>query len=100
MSTSPLPDSEPWRVRFAALADSTRLELLMRMHYTGGEATVAQLAEATGVNPNAASQALRTLRSAGMVEANQAGRTVKYRLVDARLHSLLHAIGAGHAHTS
>lgn len=99
MHASRLPDTEPWRTRFAALADETRLRLLIHMHYAGGEMTVAELASATGVNPNAASQALRTLRDGDMVQASRQGRTVRYRLIDSRLHSLLHAIGAGHAHS-
>lgn len=93
-----IPEVEPWRRRFAIMADETRLRLLIHMHYAGGEMTVAELAEVTGVNPNAASQALRTLRDGDMLASARDGRVVRYRLTDARLHSLLHAIGSGHAH--
>ncbi|MFC0314855.1 ArsR/SmtB family transcription factor [Gordonia phosphorivorans] len=85
-------DPVPWADRFAVLADPTRLALLIAMHNHPGLA-VLSLAELAGVSPNAASQALRTLRAQEWVHAERAGRTVRYSLnSDAIVHRILHDI--------
>ncbi|PKZ41185.1 transcriptional regulator [Kytococcus schroeteri] len=85
-----------WARRFDLLGDPTRLRLLDRMHHHPGS-TVAELAEAAGISHATASQALRTLRTQGWVEATRDGRSMRYRLVDETAHRLLHVMGADHA---
>ena len=90
-------DVNDWAARFDLLADPTRLGLLAHMHHAGpGFATVSDLADAVGITRNAASQALRILRDQGWVEARREGRTVRYRLVDASVHTVLHLMGQQH----
>ncbi|SNC73584.1 DNA-binding transcriptional regulator, ArsR family [Kytococcus aerolatus] len=84
-----------WARRFDLLGDVTRLRLLDRMHHHPGS-TVAELAAAADITPATASQALRTLRAQGWVEAERDGRLMRYRLVDATAHQLLHVMGADH----
>lgn len=89
-----------WAQRFELLADPTRLALLAHMHQAGpGVATVSDLAAATGITGNAASQALRILRDRGWVSSRRDpddGRVVRYSLADATVHDILHFMGARH----
>lgn len=88
-----------WADRFALLGDPTRLRLLAAMHHAGPDsATVTELAQAAGITCNAASQALRLLRTQGWVRANRQARVVYYTLVDDTVHELLHHMGATHEH--
>lgn len=88
----PTVDVDAWVRRFDLLADPTRLRLLMHMHLYP-DAAVGRLAQAAGITPTAASQALRVLREQGWVRAEREGRSVRYALVDDAAHALLHHIG-------
>lgn len=87
--------ADAWARRFELLSDTSRLRLLMHMHWFPGS-PVGELAEAAGLTPTAASQALRVLREQGWVASEREGRIMRYRLVDETAHSLLHFMGAGH----
>lgn len=77
-----------WAERFSLLADPGRLALLLALHRAGPLA-VSDLAVATGMRDPAVSQALRLLRTAGVVTGDKDGRVVRYRLVDDALRPLL-----------
>ena len=70
-----------WAERFSLLSDPGRLALLLALHRAGPIA-VSDLAVATGMTDTAVSQALRLLRTAGVVEGEKDGRVVRYRVVD------------------
>ena len=91
--------ADDWAPVFKTLSDPTRLRLLLAMHYRGpAEATVSDLAEATGVRVATASASLVTMADSGIIEPVREGRAVRYRLVDDQIHALLHHLGATHAH--
>jgi DNA-binding transcriptional ArsR family regulator len=69
-----------WAERFSLLSDPGRLALLVALRQTGPLA-VSDLAIATGMNDPAVSQALRLLRSAGVVAGEKDGRVVRYRII-------------------
>jgi ArsR family transcriptional regulator, lead/cadmium/zinc/bismuth-responsive transcriptional repressor len=77
-----------WSDRFSLLADPGRLALLLALHRAGPVA-VSDLAVATGMKDPAVSQALRLLRTSGVVAGDREGRIVRYRLVDLRVAALL-----------
>ena len=77
-----------WADRFSLLSDPGRLSLLLALHEAGPIA-VSDLAVATGMRDTAVSQALRLLRTAGIVEGEKDGRIVRYRLVDGPISALL-----------
>ncbi|WP_371549082.1 helix-turn-helix domain-containing protein [Streptomyces sp. NBC_00554] len=77
-----------WADRFSLLADPRRLALLLALHRAGPLA-VSDLAVATGMNDPAVSQALRLLRTAGVVEGDKDGRVVRYRVTDGPTAELL-----------
>lgn len=62
------------------LASPRRLEILHVL--ARGPIEVGRLAEVTGASQPNVSQHLATLRGAGIVEAERAGREVRYRLAD------------------
>ena len=82
--------------RLAAFSDPTRLELLIAIH-AAPDAAVKTLAAATGLAPNTVSQALVSLREAGLVTNVRDGRLSRWRLSDAAAHALLHHLGAPHS---
>lgn len=82
--------------RLAAFSDATRLELLIAIHAAPG-APVKALAAATGLAPNTVSQALTSLRDAGLVTNERDGRLSRWQLSDAAAHALLHHLGAPHS---
>ena len=82
--------------RLAAFSDPTRLELLIAIHAAPG-APVKTLAAATGLTPNTTSQALVSLRDAGLVTNIRDGRLSRWKLSDAAAHALLHHLGAPHS---
>ncbi len=82
--------------RFAALADPTRLDLLVAIHAAPG-VTVKALAAATGLSPNTTTQALTALRETGLVRRVREGRLARYYLVDDAAHELLHQLDAPHS---
>lgn len=77
-----------WSERFSLLADPGRLAILLALHRAGPLA-VTDLAVATGMRDPAVSQALRLLRTAGVVTGDKDGRVVRYRLVDDSMRPLL-----------
>ncbi len=82
-----------WAGRFALLADPSRLTLLLCIRATG-EICVSDLAVAAGINDTATSQALRLLRTAGLVATRKDGRVVRYRLADEAARDVLDLITA------
>lgn len=91
--------ADEWASVFKTLSDPTRLRLLIAMHYRGpAEATVSELADATGVRVATASASLVAMADADVIEPVRQGRQVRYRLVDDQVHRLLHHLGATHAH--
>lgn len=67
-----------------AFAHPLRLELLQLLHERG-EATVSDLAEATGMRMANLSQHLAIMRSTNMVLSRKEGVSVYYRLSDPRI---------------
>ena len=90
-------DLDQWARRFDLLADPNRLRILHHLHHEP-DLCVSDLAGAVGMRPTALSQALRLLREQGWVAATRHGRLVRYRLIDATVHALLHTLGADHQH--
>lgn len=82
--------------RLAAFSDPTRLELLIAMH-AAPDAPVKTLAAATGLAPNTVTQALISLREAGLVQCRRDGRFSLWQLSDSAAHELLHHLGAPHS---
>lgn len=83
-----------WAERFALLADPGRLTLLLAIHAVP-DICVSDLAVAAGMNDTAVSQALRLLRTAGLVAAHKDGRIMRYRLRDDTTRDVLHHMAAG-----
>ncbi len=65
---------------FRALADPSRIALLVELAAVGGERTVSQLHGCCPVDLSVVSRHLRTLREAGIVEASKRGKEVFYRV--------------------
>ncbi|MFB9377182.1 ArsR/SmtB family transcription factor [Kineococcus gynurae] len=82
--------------RLSAFSDPTRLGLLIAIHAAPG-APVSDLAAAAGLSPNTATQALQTLRAAGLVRRVREGRFSRWYLSDEAAHDLLHHLGAPHS---
>src|SRR5438094_6630980 len=74
------------------LSDPLRLEILA--HLMGGEATVAEIVEATGATQPNVSNDLATLRKEGFVRGERAGRQVRYRLTGPPVAQLVEALAA------
>lgn len=72
---------------FKALGDGQRLRLLECL--THGEASVGELAEATGEPLAAISQRLRLLKAEGLVRGRREGKHVFYSLDDDHVAALL-----------
>jgi ArsR family transcriptional regulator len=91
----PAPDRlERSLVMVKALADETRLRLLVGLHAT--ELCVCDLAALTSVSESAVSHQLRFLRDAQLVSSTKRGRVVYYRLSDEHVRVLLENL-LGHA---
>ena len=73
---------------FKLLGDPTRVRLLYAM-LEAGELCVCDLAASTGTMETTVSQALRLLRTSGVVSGRRQGRNVFYRLSDAHIRMLL-----------
>lgn len=73
-----------------ALSNPSRVALLYALR--DGEIPVAELADAAGVTPSAASQQLRMLRHLRLVVARREGRSVLYALHDSHVVALLDEI--------
>ena len=65
--------------RFRALGDETRLSILDVL--VGGEHTVADLGDATGLGQSLVSHHLRSLRECGLVTTRRESRWIYYRIV-------------------
>lgn len=92
-----LMNADEWAPTFKTLGDPTRLKLLCAIHFAGPfVATVTELAESTGVRVPTASAALRAMEHMGTVHSAREGRSIRYAIVDPRIHELLHWMGSGH----
>ena len=70
---------------FRALGDPTRLQVLRRLAFASRPLTVGEVAGCCGVHLSGVSRHLALLRSAGIVQAERAGREVRYRIERAEL---------------
>jgi DNA-binding transcriptional ArsR family regulator len=77
--------------QFKALADPTRLALLVDLLRGGEQASVTAAADCCSVDLSVVSRHLRLLRDAGIVEAEKRGREVHYTVRVAALASWLRA---------
>lgn len=84
---------QEWAERFGLLADPGRLAMLLAINAVP-DICVSDLAVAVGMNDTAVSQALRLLRTAGLVSGRKDGRVMRYRLVDDTVASLLRLVSA------
>src|SRR5512147_1184646 len=76
---------------YKVLGDENRLRILQALE--GGERSVSEILEQTGLAQTLASFHLRTLREAGVVTTDRRGPFIFYRLADASLPNLLEACG-------
>jgi ArsR family transcriptional regulator, lead/cadmium/zinc/bismuth-responsive transcriptional repressor len=83
-----LDEAEQLAVLFRLLGDRSRVRILFALA-EAGELCVCDLAAAVDVAEPAVSQALRLLRTAGVVRSRRDGRTVWYRLDDEHVRLLL-----------
>jgi DNA-binding transcriptional ArsR family regulator len=81
-------EAERLAALFRLLGDRSRTRILFALA-EAGELCVCDLAAAVGVPEASVSQALRLLRTAGVVQARRAGRMVWYRLDDDHVRLLL-----------
>jgi DNA-binding transcriptional ArsR family regulator len=81
-------EAERLAALFRLLGDRSRARMLFALA-EAGELCVCDLAAAVGVPEASVSQALRLLRTAGVVRARRAGRMVWYRLDDDHVALLL-----------
>jgi DNA-binding transcriptional ArsR family regulator len=79
-----------WARRFDLLSEPGRLTLLLAID-SAGPISVTDLATASGMSDTAVSQALRLLRTAGVVEPQREGRIVRYSISDPGIRPLLRA---------
>jgi DNA-binding transcriptional ArsR family regulator len=77
-----------WADRFAALADPTRLALLLCIQQVP-DICVTDLAVAVGIRDPAVSQSLRLLRMQGLVTQRRDGRIIRYRIAEQHVDRLL-----------
>ena len=83
-----LDEAERLAVLFRLLGDRSRVRILFALA-EAGELCVCDLAAAVDVPETGVSQALRLLRTAGVVRSRRDGRTVWYRLDDDHVRLLL-----------
>ena len=83
-----LDEAERLAALFRLLGDRSRVRILFALA-EAGELCVCDLAAAVDVAEPAVSQALRLLRTAGVVRTRRDGRTVWYRLDDDHVRLLL-----------
>lgn len=91
-------DAEALAESMRAFGAGSRLRLLWAM--LGGERTVEELADATGLASSAASHQLRLLRQGRLVAVRRDGRRAYYRLHDHHIAELLSALRHHHEHVS
>jgi DNA-binding transcriptional ArsR family regulator len=75
---------------FRLLGDPTRIRILLALA-DADEPCVHEIASVVGANETKVSQALRLLRTAGIVRNRREGRHVRYRLDDDHVRTLLDA---------
>ena len=73
---------------FRLLGDPNRARILYAL-LEAGELCVCDLSTVVGVAETSVSQALRLLRTAGVVDNRRSGRRIYYRLADAHVRLLL-----------
>lgn len=73
---------------FRLLGDPTRVRILFAL-LEAGELCVCDIAAVVGTSETKVSQAMRLLRSAGVVRNRRAGRNIIYRLDDAHVRMVL-----------
>ena len=83
-----LPEAERLAGLFRLLGDRSRTRILFALA-EAGELCVCDIAAAVGVPETSVSQALRLLRTAGVVRSRRDGRMVWYRLDDDHVRLLL-----------
>lgn len=93
-AVSDQPALERWAEVFALLGDPSRLALLISIR-RAGRICVSDLAAATALKEATVSQALRLLRSRGVVTADRDGRLVRYALADDHVAELVDRITGG-----
>jgi DNA-binding transcriptional ArsR family regulator len=84
----PLPEAERLASLFRLLGDRSRTRILFALAQAG-ELCVCDIAAVVGVPETSVSQALRLLRTAGVVRFRRDGRMVWYRLDDDHVRLLL-----------
>jgi DNA-binding transcriptional ArsR family regulator len=89
---------ERWAEVFALLGDPSRLALLVSIR-RAGRICVSDLAAATTLKDATVSQALRLLRSRGVVVSDRDGRLVRYALVNDEVAELVDRVAEGGAGT-
>ncbi|MFC0597333.1 ArsR/SmtB family transcription factor [Streptomyces palmae] len=81
------------QVFLKALASGTRQRLLQ--HFSdGGELTVGEVAERSGLGPSTASEHLAVLRRGGLLRSSRDGKAVRYRTDTAGITELLSQLQA------
>lgn len=83
---------------FRLLGDPGRVRILYAL-LEAGEVCVCDLSATVGATESNVSQALRLLRTAGVVKNRRDGRMVYYRLADAHVRLLLDLSAEHAAHT-
>ncbi len=83
-----LPEAERLAEMFRLLGDRTRTRILFALA-EAGELCVCDIAAAVSVPETSVSQAMRLLRTAGVVRSRRDGRIVWYRLDDDHVRLLL-----------
>jgi DNA-binding transcriptional ArsR family regulator len=81
-----------------AFATTSRVRLLYALR--DGELSVGELSDATGLAPAAASQQLRVLRHLRLVVSRREGQSIRYRLHDKHVGTLLDEIQNHFEHAS
>ena len=96
MLRTPLP-VDAGAALFRLLGDPTRLHMLVELA-AADELCVHEIAERVGANESKVSQALRLLRTAGVVRNRRDGRHIHYRLDDDHVRELLEITATHLAH--
>ena len=84
-------DQQPILVRFQAVAEETRLEIIRLL--TGGERCVCELQEELEAAQSRLSFHLKKLKEAGLISDRRAGRWVYYSLVPEALEEMRTFLG-------
>lgn len=91
------PELPGWVGTFELFSDPTRIKILIAVH-AAPDASVGELAAATDLATNTVTQALATLRAAGVVSVRKDGRFRRWTLTDDAAHQVLHHMNAPHSH--